>query len=79
MNSWQKLVSQLDLVFGFPNKLNSRLRKLRQGFDSKTNEYVFLLEYRIRVIPGAENADQGNPPSKNVNEGRIRLISALDW
>jgi len=51
MNTWNKLLAALDSVLGFPNKKNSKVKKLRQAFDNNTGEYVFWLEYRISVYP----------------------------
>jgi hypothetical protein len=36
-----------DKVFGFENRARSTVRKRRQLFDEKTNEHVFILEYRV--------------------------------
>jgi hypothetical protein len=52
MNKWGRLVLALDEVFGFENKKESNVRKVSQAFDEKTNEHVFILEYRIRVGHG---------------------------
>ena len=49
MNKWNRLVLALDEVFGFENKKKSTVRKVSQAFDEKTNEHVFLLEYRFQV------------------------------
>ena len=59
MNKWGRLVLALDEVFGFENKKESNVRKVSQAFDEKTNEHVFLLEYRIRV--GQGKRQMGNP------------------
>ena len=49
MNKWNRLLAALDQVFGFANKKKSSWRKISQDFDEKTNEHVFMLEYRVRV------------------------------
>lgn len=53
MNAWNKLLIALDQALGFPNKVESRISNKVEGFDRKTNEHVFQLEYRVRVNRGA--------------------------
>ena len=47
MTKWDRLLAQLDQVFGFADRKKSSVKKLRQGFDEKTNEHVFIIEYRV--------------------------------
>ena len=47
MNKWDRLLVQLDKVFGFEDRKKSTVKKSRQVFDEKTNEHVFILEYRV--------------------------------
>jgi hypothetical protein len=47
MTQWDRLLVQVDKVFGFENRARSTVRKRRQLFDEKTNEHVFILEYRV--------------------------------
>jgi hypothetical protein len=49
MNGWNRLLSILDALFGFPNKAASKVKKLQQGFDNRTQEHVIWIEYRVRV------------------------------
>ncbi len=49
MNNWTRLLAMLDQVLGFPTKKKSSVRKVSQDFDEKTNEHVYMLEYRSRV------------------------------
>jgi hypothetical protein len=49
MNKWNRLLLLLDEVFGFKNKIRSKFRKISQSFDERTNEHVFLIEYRVVV------------------------------
>lgn len=49
MNGWNKLLAALDTTIGLPNKVASKVKKLKQGFDNKTQEHVIWLEYRVRV------------------------------
>ena len=48
MNKWNRLLAMLDQVFGFDDKKKSTFRKVGQHFDERTNEYVFIIEYRVR-------------------------------
>jgi hypothetical protein len=41
------LLVALDQVFGFQDRKKSSVKKRRQGFDEKTNEHVFIIEYRV--------------------------------
>ena len=47
MTKWDRLLGQLDVVFGFTDRKKSTVKKRRQLFDEKTNEHVFILEYRV--------------------------------
>jgi hypothetical protein len=47
MTKWDKLKAMLDQVFGFKDRKKSSVKKMRQGFDEKTNEHVFIIEYRV--------------------------------
>jgi hypothetical protein len=56
MTKWDRLLVALDKVFGFENRARSTVKKRPQLFDEKTNEDVFILEYR--VVKGAgEHSD----------------------
>lgn len=59
MNGWNRLLAALDATFGLSNKAASKVKKLRQGFDNKTQEHVIWLEYRVRVN-GASLVTAGN-------------------
>ena len=47
MNKWNRLLKCLDAAYGFENQVKSSFKKLRQGFDEKSNEHVIYLEYRV--------------------------------
>ena len=47
MTKWDRLLVQLDKVFGFEDRKRSSVKKRRQAFDEKTGEHVILLEYRV--------------------------------
>ena len=47
MNKWNKLLKMLDGVYGFENQVKSSFKKLKQGFDEKSNEHVVIIEYRV--------------------------------
>ena len=49
MNSWNKLLALLDGMFGFANKAGSKVKKVQQGFDNRTQEHVIWFEYRVKV------------------------------
>ena len=55
MNNWNRLLAVLDKTIGFPNRIDSTVKKIRQGYDEKKNEHVIYLEYRVRVKPGGMN------------------------
>ena len=55
MNNWNQLLAVLDKTIGFPNRIDSTVKKVRQGYDEKKNEHVIYLEYRVRVKPGGMN------------------------
>jgi len=52
MNTWNRLLKSLDDALGFPNKLASTVKKTHQFYDAKKSEHVFVLEYRVKVVPG---------------------------
>lgn len=58
MNNWNRLLQALDDTLGFPNKIDSTVKKDRQFYDPTTNEHVFLLRYRVKVAPGAQSQSQ---------------------
>ena len=66
MNNWNQLLAILDKTVGFPNKQSSRVKKLNQGYDKKTGEHVFWIEYRIRVNEG--------DTSKSVKQSKNRVV-----
>ena len=47
MNKWNRLLKALDHVYGFANQSQSSMKKLKQGFDEKSNEHVIVIEYRV--------------------------------
>ena len=47
MTKWDRLLVQLDKVFGFQDRKRSTVKKRKQLFDEKTNEHVFIIEYRV--------------------------------
>jgi hypothetical protein len=74
MSPWNTLLKALDQALGFPNKVESRVNKVRQGFDQQKNEHVFQLEYRVRVDRGAT---QGPKPQITKKQTRS-LMQVLD-
>jgi len=73
MNGWNKLLAALDATFGLSNKAASKVKKLKQGFDNKTQEHVIWLEYRVRV-------NDAQPPKLEpslVNAGKARQMALM--
>jgi len=48
MNKWEQLLKSLDAVYGFDNQVKSSVKKIRQGFDEKSDEHVVIIEYRVK-------------------------------
>jgi len=61
MTKWDRLLVQLDKVFGFEDRARSTVKKRRQVFDEKTGEHVFILEYR--VVQGV--GEHSDPKKRN--------------
>ncbi len=76
MNKWNRLLATLDQVFGFPNKKKSSWRKISQDFDEKTNEHVYMLEYRIRV--GESTARTSKPKRRFNQKGLMAYLIGLE-
>jgi len=47
MNNWNKLLARLDQVFGLKDKKKSSVKKIKQYFDERSDEHVFIIEYRF--------------------------------
>ena len=47
MTKWDRLLVQLDKVFGFEDRARSTVKMRRQVFDEKTGEHIFIIEYRV--------------------------------
>ena len=56
MTTWNALLKSLDAAFGFPTRISSTVKKLRQGFDNTKQEHVIWIEYRVKVNPGSPSA-----------------------
>lgn len=88
MNNWNTLLVLLDKTLGFPNKIRSTVkrRKKGQGFDQRTGDHVFVLEYRIKVRPGIQPKEKrpatpNLPPKPDGSMGMIRhlIAAANSW
>jgi len=66
MTQWDRLLVQLDKVFGFEGRVRSTVKKRRQAFDEKTNEHVFILEYRV-VKGTGEHSDPKKRKEASIN------------
>lgn len=73
MNGWNKLMVLLDSLFGFPNKAASKVKKVRQAFDNRTQEHVIWIEYRVRV----NNAQPQTPDPKLVPASADRKMALM--
>ncbi len=76
MNNWTRLLAMLDQVLGFPNKKKSSVRKVSQDFDEKTNEHVYMLEYRIRI--GGSTARTSKPKLRLDQKGLMAYLIGLE-
>ncbi len=52
MTIWDRLLASLDATLGFSERFSTKVMKLRQGFDNKTQEHVILVEYRVKIRIG---------------------------
>ena len=66
MTKWDRLLAALDLVFGFQVWKKSSVKKRRQGFDEKTNEHVFIIDYRVMK---GEHSDPKQRKEKGISGG----------
>ncbi len=57
MSNWNQLLAMLDRTIAFPNRIDSTVKKVRQGDDERKNEHVIYLECRARVKPGAAGSE----------------------
>ena len=63
-----RLQLALDQEIGFENRIDSRISNIRRGYDEKTGEYIFWLEYRTRVKPGTEQKSSLTPAYPLMHE-----------
>lgn len=76
MNNWNRVLAALNATFGIPGKAASKVKKLRQGFDNKTQEHVIWIEYRIRSSDApAPRTDR--QPAKTGGPRRQSLLREL--
>ena len=73
MNKWNRLLATPDQVFGFKDQKISTFRKVSQTFDERTNEHVFVIEYRVRR--GGDGVVTKNPKQKQIS--KLKLLSRL--
>ena len=72
MNKSNQLLAVLDRVLGFPNKIRSKFRKIRQDFDENTNEHVVLIEYRVSV-----KGTMKSKPRRKQGQNQMAMIQQL--
>jgi len=70
MNAMTRLLANLDQVFGFQDKKKSTYRKVSQTFDERTNEYVVMIEYRVRR--GGDGVVTKRPREKGILQNLLR-------
>ena len=63
MTKWDRLLAALDQVFAFQDRARPTVKKRKQLFDQKTNEHVFIVEYR--VVKG-EHSDPKKRKEKSI-------------
>ena len=66
MNKETQLLAMMDNVFGFPNKIRSKFRKVSQDFDQQTKEHVILIEYRVSVKGTMKSQPRQNPQQQQM-------------
>ena len=69
MNKWTKLQKILNLTFGFDHIKKSSVKKLKQFFDEKSDEHVFIIEYRCMI--------DRNPKKTEHEKSEVRRINKL--
>lgn len=81
MSPQAALLAALDRALGLPNRLSSKITKLRQGFDEKAGEHVFWIEYRCKSRRGVQVPKKPQTasaavekPSQKVQELLIDLM-----
>ena len=72
MTAWNQLLAALDKTFGYTNKASSKVKKLREGFDNRTQEQVIWIEYRVKVrdqpAPSIDRSIFGSDREKRIAE-----------
>lgn len=56
-----RLLTALDQEIGFANRIDSRITKIKRGYDEKFGEYIIWIEYRTRVKPGILKEKEQRP------------------
>lgn len=69
MDKWSQLIKSLDVVFGFGSNKKSSIKKLKQFYDEKQDEHVFVIEYR--VIKGDNNLQNENHEFEKYKPGEL--------
>ena len=83
MTTWNALLKSLDATFGFPTRISSTVKKLRQGFDNTKQEHVIWIEYRVKMQPGAMHKQKterqsGNPMATSAMPFIRELMTVND-
>ena len=75
MTPWNRLLITLDETLGFPNKISSKVKKIKQAYDNNTNEHVIWLEYRVRVAN--DEVPKPNPQQAQAKAQEERQMNFL--
>jgi hypothetical protein len=63
----------LDVQLGFQsNKVSSKVKKMRQGYDNQTNELVIWLEYRVRVKTNQPSQSDTKTDPKVLRQAAVK-------
>jgi len=74
MNKWNQLLKCLDAAYGFENQVKSSFKKINQGFDNKSNEHVFIIEYRVMR---GELSAKALKRKKTKDDGELRRANQV--
>ena len=76
MTKWDRLLVALDQAFGFADRKKSSVKKRRQAFDEKTNEHVFIIEYRAVMGEHSDPKKRGGGIHPTEGEPRRGELAA---
>ena len=71
MNRWNRIKALLDSMLGFPSLVSSKVKKLHQGFDNRTQKHVRWIEDQVQV----NNVKPTAPCPSQIKASSDRAIS----